>query len=72
MAESSSHLENTVRVKRAISPFPSVFSKDLYRRHVKPGLVWERVKTRGCAVIAKAKEDQNAKARRLALKLPGP
>ena len=29
---------------RAISPFPTVFSKDLYCRHIKPGLVWERVK----------------------------
>ena len=29
---------------RAISPFPTVFSKDLYWRHVKTGLVWERVK----------------------------
>ena len=29
---------------RAISPFPTVFSKDLYCRHVKPGLVWVRVK----------------------------
>ena len=28
---------------RAISPFPSVFSKDLYCRHVKQGLVWKRV-----------------------------
>ena len=27
---------------RAISPFPTVFSKDLYCR---PGLVWERVKS---------------------------
>ena len=26
------------------SPFPTEFSKDLYCRHVKPGLVWERVK----------------------------
>ena len=29
---------------RAISPLPTVFSKDLYFRLVKPGLVWERVK----------------------------
>ena len=29
---------------RAISPFPTVFSKDLCCRHVKTGLVWERVK----------------------------
>ena len=29
---------------RAISLFPTVFSKGLYCRHVKPGLVWERVK----------------------------
>ena len=28
---------------RAISPFPTVFSKDLYCRHVKLGLVLERV-----------------------------
>ena len=28
---------------RAISHFPTVFSKHLYCRHVKPGLVWERV-----------------------------
>ena len=28
---------------RAISPFPTVFSKDLYYTHVQPGLVWERV-----------------------------
>ena len=29
---------------RAISPFPTVFSKDLYCRHVKKtGLVWEGV-----------------------------
>ena len=27
---------------RAIAPFPTVFSKDMYCRHVKPGLVWER------------------------------
>ena len=27
---------------RAISPFPTVFSKDFYRRHLKTGLVWER------------------------------
>ena len=31
---------------RAISPVPTGFSKDLYCRHVKPGLVWERVKFR--------------------------
>ena len=30
---------------RAISPFPTVFSKDLYCRHVKTQLVWERVKS---------------------------
>ena len=35
------------RSLRAISPFLAVFSKDLYCRHVKPGLVWERVNTRG-------------------------
>ena len=29
---------------QAISLFPTVFSKDLYCRPVKPGLVWERVK----------------------------
>ena len=28
---------------RAISHFPTVFSKDLYGRHLTPGLVWERV-----------------------------
>ena len=31
---------------RAISPFPTVFSKDLYCRHLKPGLVWERVNSK--------------------------
>ena len=31
---------------RAISTFLTVFSKDFYNRHVKPGLVWERVKSR--------------------------
>ena len=42
-------VENTVenrrnRSLRAISPFPTVFSKDLYCRQVeKKGLVWERV-----------------------------
>ena len=35
---------------RAISPFPTVFSKDLYCRHKKPGLVWERVN--GCQTSA--------------------
>ena len=30
---------------RAISPFPTVFSEDVYYRDVKLGLVWERVKT---------------------------
>ena len=29
---------------QAISPFPTVFSKDFSYRHVKPGLVWERIK----------------------------
>ena len=33
---------------RAISPFPTVFSKDLYCGHVKPGLVWESVKIVVC------------------------
>ena len=28
---------------QAISPYPTVFSKDLCCRHVKTGLVWERV-----------------------------
>ena len=28
---------------RAISPFPTIFSKDLYCRHVKTRLVWESV-----------------------------
>ena len=30
---------------RAISPFPTLFSNGLYGRHVKTGLVWERVKS---------------------------
>ena len=48
MTESSQkRVENTVEKRnscslRAISPFPEVFSKDLYCRHQKPGLVWER------------------------------
>ena len=29
---------------RAISPFPTVFSKDVYCRHVKTRIVWKRVK----------------------------
>ena len=29
---------------RAISAFPTEFSKDLHCGHVKPGLVWERVR----------------------------
>ena len=29
---------------RAISPFPTLFSEDLYGRQVKSRLVWERVK----------------------------
>ena len=37
---------------RAISPFPTVFSKDLYCRHVKTGLVWERVKRQTGSEIA--------------------
>ena len=46
----SKWVENTVgkgeiAESRTISPFPTVFSKDLYCRHVKkPGLVWQRVK----------------------------
>ena len=28
---------------QAISPFPTVFSKDLYCRHVKTKLVWESI-----------------------------
>ena len=28
---------------RAVSPFPTAFSKDLHCRNVKPGLVLERV-----------------------------
>ena len=28
---------------QAISPFPTVFSKDLYCRYLKIGVVWERV-----------------------------
>ena len=31
-------------LRGAISPFPPVFSKELYCRHEKSGLVWERVK----------------------------
>ena len=51
--ESGSHLlkwvENTVGKRRncslrAISPFPTVFSKNLFSRQIKTGLVWERVK----------------------------
>ena len=26
-------------------PFPTVFSKELYCRHLKPGLVWEKDKS---------------------------
>ena len=33
---------------RAISPFLTVFSEDLYGRHVKPDLVWKRVNTKLC------------------------
>ena len=50
MAESSpKRLENTVRkgvidCYVQVSPFPTMFSKDLYCRLVKQGLVWERVK----------------------------
>ena len=41
-AQSSSiWVENTVG--RAISPFPTVFSKDLKCRHVKTTAFWERV-----------------------------
>ena len=36
---------------RAISSFPTVFSKDLYCRHVKPGLVWERAKSWTCPSV---------------------
>ena len=31
------------RRNRPISPFSTVFSKDLHSRDLKPGLVWERV-----------------------------
>ena len=40
-------VENTEgkgEILRAISPFPSVFSKEVYSRHVKAALVWERVR----------------------------
>ena len=45
---SSKRVENTVgkgeiATLRAISPFPTVFSKDMYCRYVKSGLFWERV-----------------------------
>ena len=37
--------ENVGKGAQAISLFlPAVFSKDLYYRHVKPGLDWEKVK----------------------------
>ena len=35
---------------RAISPFLTVFSKDLYSRHVNTWLVWERVKSHDCLI----------------------
>ena len=43
----SKRIENTVGKgeicwKRSISSFPTVFSKGLYCRHIKPGLVWEK------------------------------
>ena len=30
---------------RVFSPFPTVFLNDLSRRHIKPGLIWERINT---------------------------
>ena len=43
----SEMMENTGKRRncslRAISPLPTVFSKDLYSRHLKPGLFWEKV-----------------------------
>ena len=36
---------------RAISPFPAMFSKNLYCRPIKPGL-WERVKTCTRIIVA--------------------
>ena len=38
MAESSPSRLKTLRGNTAISPFPTVFSKDM----LKPGLVWDR------------------------------
>ena len=39
------HCENRRNCSlRAVSPFPTAFSEDFYHRHVKTGLVWERVK----------------------------
>ena len=43
MAEFSKRVENN-KGKGEIAPFPAVFTKDLYCRHVKPRLVWENVK----------------------------
>ena len=37
---------------RAIPPFPQCFQKNLYNRHLKPGLVWKSVKTLNCVVQA--------------------
>ena len=42
---------------RAISPFPTVFSKDFYYRLVKKGLVWERVNVH---VLSKFLSDNHA------------
>ena len=48
MTKFSKKIENTVgngeiACLRAISYFPTVFSKDLYCRYIKSRLVWERV-----------------------------
>ena len=43
---------------KQISPFPTVFSKDLYCKHVNPGLVWERVKSnKNCRKLSKRVEN---------------
>ena len=43
----------------AISSFPTVFSKELYCRHVKPGLVWEGVNKASDLTIKKEFEEDN-------------
>ena len=45
---------------RAISSLSPVFSKDLYCRHIKPALVWERVKM---ALNIKLKAETNKHTR---------